>query len=82
MYRYLIIYFSFVFSLSLFAASYTITGNTKTKTHYIEKLIRDCEKQSKTNPAELEQCLLNARIFSEVKVEKEDENVLVKLKDR
>lgn len=79
----LLLVLSIVFlSQTVYASTYIISGNTKTQTKYIEKLLKNCEKQNKVNPEEIEQCLLNARIFSEVKAEKKDDTILVKVKDR
>lgn len=80
--KYLCFIFCFFFSVNSVFASYIIRGNTKTQTGYIKKLLRDCERQEQTAPDQIEQCLLNARIFSEVKAQKQNDNILIELKDR
>lgn len=81
--KYLILIFVFSFFFKpLMASPYIISGNSKTKTRYIEKLLGDCEKQKQTSLEQIEQCLLNSRIFSQVKTKKQNNNILVEVKDR
>lgn len=51
---------------SLASNQYVITGNTRTKEDYIQYLIKECVKKGKSD---IEQCLLNKKIFSKVEVE-------------
>lgn len=80
----IIIAFCFL-SSTLWASSYVIRGNDKTTTRYIERLLQKCEDEQKNaalNLKELEQCVLNARLFSEVNVSKADDKIIVEVKDR
>jgi len=76
-----IIGFLFIFSTPLWAKTYSITGNEKTKTHYIERLLFKCEEEQ-TTLKKLEQCLLNSRLFSEVNIKEVDQKIIVDVKDR
>ncbi|OFZ46468.1 MAG: hypothetical protein A2381_02040 [Bdellovibrionales bacterium RIFOXYB1_FULL_37_110] len=61
------------------ARSYTITGNTKTKTSYILHLIKKCNRTENTD---LTQCLLNSQLFSHVDVKNFNDKTLIEVKER
>jgi outer membrane protein assembly factor BamA len=59
----------FLFSFSTFAKTeYSISGNTRTKSDYIQHLISKCHEKGEGSGSELEQCLMNQKIFSKVVV--------------
>lgn len=69
--------------------NYEIKGNKKTSTRFIKKLCVDCNlQQTKEHPdkfeiVELEQCLINSRLFSSVKATKKDEqNIAIEVAER
>lgn len=66
---------------AVLASPYIIKGNTKTQTRYIEKLIEKCEEEQ-PGLEPLKQCLLNSRLFSEVTIQKQNEQMIVEVKDR
>lgn len=68
-------------STILWASPYTIKGNTKTQTRYIEKIIEKCEEE-KPGLDSLKQCLLNSRLFSEVTITPQGPETIVEVKDR
>ena len=65
----------------VWASDYTIKGNTKTQTRFIEKLLNKCEKEE-SNLDSLKQCLLNSRLFSEVTIQKINNETIIEVKDR
>ncbi len=56
-----------------------VEGNQRTRQSYIEHLIKKCQIRQKSD---LEQCLLNSRIFSQVKVKKSGADLLVNVQER
>ena len=62
-----------------FATSYTIIGNTRTKTSYILHLIKKCNRTENTD---LTQCLLNSQLFSHVDVKNFNDKTLIEVKER
>jgi len=62
-----------------FATSYTIIGNTRTKTSYILHLIKKCNQTENTD---LAQCLLNSQLFSHVEVKSFNDKKLIEVKER
>lgn len=65
-----------------------IKGNSRTQKIYINNLIQDCLEDGKvhswkeSNPATLEQCILNSKIFAEAHVRIKEPVIDVELKER
>ncbi len=55
--------------------SIKVSGNKRTKTEYIKKIVRNCMSQVSStglaSMAELKQCVINSRLFSEVVIRRE-----------
>lgn len=65
-----------------------ISGNTKTRSSYIRSLTEKCledqgvKRLEDVDPTRLQECLINSRFFSEVKVEIKEEQLQIDVKDR
>lgn len=65
-----------------------ISGNTKTRSSYIRSLTEKCleyqgvQKLEDVDPARLQECLINSRLFSGVKVEIKEKQLKINVKDR
>lgn len=68
--------------------TFQIQGNNRTKIKYIQRLLQDCLNEKaknvleKINLAELEQCLLNSKLFSKVTITTKGKDHIVKVEER
>lgn len=67
--------------------SYRIEGNTRTQSFYIQRLVRNCEKDSDIEDSSqlaegIEQCLLNSKLFSEVNIEVTENETRVRVEEK
>ncbi len=84
--RYFILIIGFLLEVQLFASqpyNIEVKGNTKTTTFFIENLVLSClEHLPSKTPEALAQCVKDARLFSEVEVEINGNDIRVQVEDR
>ena len=81
----LFIFFSIIFINNTYALNpdLKIEGNKRTKTHYIKKLFRKCQERWQNEQIkELEQCLLNSKLFSQVEIRPSKNKITIIAEDR
>lgn len=76
-----VIFLFIIISFCVYAKDkeYIVSGNTKTSTRFIERLIEKCNLEDEKA---LEQCLMNSRLFSKVEIKKKDGKLYVNVADR